>query len=102
MFSSDVENLVFYAGMEGKIREGSKVYLKLEDVDSKLLDKSNVYYFNIYEMIARMYWKERNLIKYLRDGKLNVRVAIIGFDTIGKKLLDYGLMNNIYSLNQSI
>ena len=102
LLEKDIDNLTFYEKMKGEIKEGSKVYIRLENVESKLLKKSEVYYFNVKEIIARSYWQERNLQKYMKKGKLEVKIAILGFDVLGQNLLDYGLMNNIYSLNQSI
>lgn len=102
LFQQDTDNLMFYEKMRDKIKAGSKVYIKLEEMDSSLLKESNVYYFNINEMIARVYWNQRNLQEYLKDGKLDMKIAIIGFDALGQKILNYGLMNNIYSLDQSI
>lgn len=102
LFEKDVDNLTFYKKMEGKIKKNSKVYIRLDQIESKLLKKSDVYYFNINEIIARTYWKERNLKQYLKNGRLEAKIAILGFDALGQNLLDYGLMNNVYSLNQSI
>lgn len=102
MLPTDIDNLTFYAQMKDKIRSDSKVYIKLEEMDSLLLEKTTVCYFNIYEMIARQYWKERNLAGYLKPDGMNIKIAVIGFGPLGEKILDYGLMNNIYSINQSI
>lgn len=102
LLENDVDNLTFYEKVKDELKEGSKVYIRLENVESKLLKKSDVYYFNVNEIIARTYWKERNLQKYMKNGNLEVKIAILGFDALGQNLLDYGLMNNVYSLNQSV
>ena len=102
LLTNDIDNLKLYDEMKHVLAEGSKVYIELEEMDSKLLAKSNVVFFNTNEIIARKYWRERNLIKFLVDGKLAVKIAIIGFGSLGKNILNYGLTNNIYSLNQSI
>ncbi len=102
LFDKEVDNLTYYKKIQGKLKPGSKVYICLEEIDSKLLDMSDIYFFNVNEIIARIYWKERNLQAYMKDGKVEVKVAILGFDALGQKLLEYGLCNNIYSLNQSI
>lgn len=102
MLKNDIDNLTFYEQMEKHLKKGSKVYIKMEKMESRLLRNSHVYYFNKNEIIARNYWKERNLQKYLVDGKLNMKIAILGFGALGQNLLDYGLMKNIYSLNQGI
>ena len=64
--------------MENKIKKDSKVYIKLEEMESGLLKNSNVYYFNINEIIAREYWQKRNLMDQLTDKKMNMKIAIIG------------------------
>lgn len=102
LFSKDVDSLTFYEKMRGEIKPGSKVFICLDRVESKLLKMSNVYFSNKNEIIARYYWRTRNLQKYLKNGRVDLKIAILGFDTLGQNLLDYGLMNNIYSLDQSI
>lgn len=102
MLKQDMDNLNLYEQMKGHLKKGSKVYIKIEKMESRLLKSSNVYYFNQNEIVARNYWKERNLKNYLVNGNLNVKIAILGFDALGQNLLDYGLMKNIYSLNQEI
>jgi len=102
LFEEDVDNLTFYEKYGEQFRPGSKVYIRLEDIESKLLKESKVYHFNTNEIISRTYWKERNLQKYLKDGSMKVKIAILGFDALGQNLLDYGLMNNVYSLKQRI
>ncbi|MBE5950490.1 MAG: hypothetical protein E7260_02725 [Lachnospiraceae bacterium] len=103
MFDKDVDSLAFYERMRPGLSENkNKVYIKLEEMESKLLRANNVYFFNKNEIISRRYWQERHLQKFFLEGKKNVKIAIIGFGSLGEKLLDYALMNNIYSLNQSI
>jgi hypothetical protein len=102
LFAKDVDNLTFYEKHAEQLKPGSKVYIRLEKIESKLLKKSDVYHFNVNEIIARTYWQERSLQKYLKNGTMKVKIAILGFDSLGQNLLDYGLMNNVYSLNQSI
>lgn len=102
LFREDMDNFTFYEQLKDHIAPGSKVYFKLDKVESRLLEKSDVYYFNMNEIIARRYWKERTLEKYISPNGLKIRIGIIGFGTLGKNLLDYGLMNNIYGLKQRI
>lgn len=102
MFSNDRDDLSFYANNRHKFRKNSKTYIMLDQTNSNLLAESNVHYFNAYEIIARLYWKERNLLPYLKNNSCNVKIALIGFGTLGQKLLEYGLINNLYCLNQTI
>lgn len=101
MLANDLESLNFYYKNEKKF-ENSNVYLRLEQMDSFLLKENPVKFFNETELIAKTYWKECNLLKYLHDDTMTVKIAIIGFSQLGQKLLSYGLMNNIYAPNQKI
>ena len=102
LLENDIDNLLFYQQISKKIKKGSRVFVKMEEMESCLLKDSNICYFNKNEIIARLYWENRNLQKYMRDGKLTVKIAILGFNTLGQNILDYGLMKNIYSLTQNI
>lgn len=101
MLSDDMENLNFYYKNKRKF-EKSNVYMRLEQIDSFLLRKNKIIFFNETELVARNYWKECNLLKYLHGDTMNVKIAIIGFDQLGQKLLSFGLMNNVYAKNQRI
>ena len=101
MLGDDLENLDFYYRNERKF-ENSNVYLRLEQIDSFLLKEHKIKFFNETELIARNYWKECNLLKYLEKDTLKVKIAIIGFEQLGQKLLSFGLINNIYAKNQSV
>ncbi len=101
MLSDDLESLDFYYRNEKRF-ENSNVYLRLEQIDSFLLKENRIRFFNETELIARKYWKECNLLKYLEGDTLHVKIAIIGFDQLGQKLLSFGLINNIYAPDQKI
>ena len=113
MFENDVDNLNFYQTNQAFF-ENQKVYMKLEKMDSYLLKESKVHFFNSNEIIARQYWKERHLLSYLDaepasqqetdavGEQLQVDVAIVGFGPLGQRMLQYGLLNNIYSNKQRI
>ena len=101
MFEDDVKNLDFYQDHESAFAS-DRVYMKLEQIDSSLLKENHLRFFNVNEIICRNYWKNHNLLQYLQDDHMEVRIAIIGFDALGQKLLTYGLMNNIYIKPQKI
>lgn len=102
--NNDIDNLLFFDTLKKEIKTDSKVYVLLKKVESGLLKNTGneVNYININEIIARKYWQERNLAKYLSKDGMTVKIAIIGFEALGQILLDYALINNIYSLNQKI
>ncbi len=101
MLSDDLDSLDFYFRNEKKL-ENSNVFLRLEQIDSFLLKQNKIKFFNETELIARKYWKENNLLKYLNEDTLKVKIAIIGFEQLGQKLLSFALINNIYAPNQQI
>ena len=49
-----------------------------------------------------MYWREHHLLSYFNGKKDTVKIAIVGFGELGKNMLNYGLLNNIYDLSQQI
>lgn len=100
-FSDDIKNLNFYQQNEEFFR-GKKVYVRLNEMDSFLLRPNTIHYFYINEIIARMYWREHHLLSYFNGKKDTVKIAIVGFGELGKNMLNYGLLNNIYDLSQQI
>lgn len=100
MFADDVDNLNFYQTHKAKFQD-KHVYICLEKMDSYLLKESQVHFFNSNEIVARQYWKSRNLLEFMNDN-MKVDIAIIGFGPLGQRILHYGLLNNIYTSNQKI
>jgi hypothetical protein len=101
MFEDDMDNISFYTGNEKKF-SNKNVYIMLRDVDPSLLDKTdkaaaNLHFFNIYDLLARVYWKRNNFYDRRHE---TTKIAIIGFDRVGSSIFKYGFLNNIYSLDQ--
>ncbi len=101
MFENDIDNVNFYQTNK-TFFETKKVYMRLEKMDSYLLKESKVKVFNTNEIIARKYWKDRNLLPYLQGREMSIDIAIIGFGSLGQRILQCGLLNNIYSNQQRI
>ncbi|MCI6783069.1 RyR domain-containing protein [Thermoguttaceae bacterium LCP21S3_D4] len=112
MFSDDQKNLNFYEYNKEKMKD-SRVFLALNQIDSFLLNSSsdkNVHFFQVYDLIARKYWKENHLYEEIfhhKDGigtgeKQIYKIAIIGYGNMGRAIFKYGFLNNIYDLNQKI
>ena len=100
-FSDDIKNLNFYQQNEKFFRE-KKVYIQLNEMDSFLLRQNTIHFFHINEIIARQYWREHHLLPYLNGEKFSVKIAVVGFGELGQNILNYGLLNNIYDLDQQI
>ena len=114
MYSGDEQSLDFFARNWEKFRTG-KVYIGLRTVDTFLLkapqrkDSVDVYYFNVYDTMARHYWRDHHLYERLagckEEGENACRVlhiALVGYGAAGKALFRCGYLNNLYSLTQEI
>lgn len=101
LFQEEQEGLAFYEKYKSDF-QGGQVYLCLETIMPQSLQDSNLTIFNLKENTARMYWDTYSLISEFAQGKLNLKIGIIGFDTLGQNILTYGLLNNIYSAEQHI
>lgn len=101
LYTEDMDNLNFYQKHQEVLKK-KKVFMQLNDIDSFLLRESRIHFFHRNELIARKYWQEHHLLPYFDSGVDVIRVGIVGFASLGQQLLSYGLLNNIYDLNQQI
>ncbi len=101
LYRNDLDNLNLYHE-NAAFFESRKVYMRLENTDSFLLKKSKINFFSAGEIIAREYWRKYDLTPYLQADSMKVNIAIIGFGTMGRRILNYGLQSNLYRLNQEI
>lgn len=103
MYSDDIENVSFFTKHEKQLKN-CNIFLMMQEIDPSLLDAvnsttANLHYFNVYDLMARDYWKKYNLY----DRRIeHLRIAIIGFGTVGQAIFKYGYLNNIYSTEQHI
>lgn len=101
LFQEEQEGLAFYEKHKQDFQNG-QVYLGLETIMPQSLQDPNLTIFNLKENTARMYWDTYSLIPEYSQGNLNLKIGIIGFDTLGQNILTYGLLNNIFSADQHI
>jgi len=101
MFEDDEKNISFYA--ENKDSKGN-FYILLNEMDTSLFApdlNTNACYFNVYDILARKYWKENSFYSEIKEKK-NIKVAILGCGKVGRAVFKYGFLNNIYSLDQNM
>ena len=103
MFSDDINNISFYTKHEKKLKD-KNVYMLMRQVDSTLLEaaddeEASLHFFNIYDLLARTYWKENNLYDIRKKA---IKIAIIGYDEVGIAIFKYGFLNNIFAFDQNI
>ncbi len=101
MFKDEAQSFRFFEKNRERL-EGKTVFIKSDSIEMFKNDSDSFRILNLKEMVARSYWREHNLMKYFLAGQQEIQVAFIGFDGIARKLLDYALLNNIYSLGQKI
>ncbi len=98
MYKTDEQSLEFYKAYEKKLR--GEVFIKIDENDSFSVSLDNVKFFNPCEIIARNFWQENDIRQVIKEPKM--KIAIVGSDILSRKILTYGLLNNIYSLRQEI
>ena len=108
MYSEDTKNIEFFRDHQKEL-ESRDVYLMLNHADPFLLkstESSRVHFFNLYEIMARKYWKDHSLYEDIRPDEkgefVPFRIAIIGFGSVGEAIFKYGYLNNIYETDQCI
>ena len=79
--------------------EKGNVYIELEEINSFLMKPSAYHFFNKNEIIARKFWKEYSLVK---ENVSSYKIGIVGDNVLADMILKYGLMNNVYDLQQQI
>lgn len=92
MFSSDMQNLEFYNQNYESLKD-KKVYIMLEDISRQNIENSLITVFSIAENCARKYWRDYPVEK-------SEKIAIIGFENVGKNILLYGLQMNVIDPEQ--
>ncbi len=99
MFPTDEESIGFYT-QNKKAFAGKEVYIKLSSNDGFNFTLDNVRFFNLNEIVARNYWQQNNLARLGEND--HMKIAIIGSGPLARKIMIYGVLNNIYSLTQKI
>jgi hypothetical protein len=105
MFEDDMKNLEVYNRCRKYLRD-RHTYIMLNNTDPflvKELDDQYLHYFNIYELMARKYWKDYDLYEVMTSGNKAVyKIAITDFGKAGEALFRYGYINNVYTSTQQI
>lgn len=92
MFTSDTRNLEFYARNYEALKD-KNVYMMLEDISRQNIENPLITVFSIAENCARQYWRDYPVEK-------SEKIAIIGFESVGKNILLYGLQVNLIDPGQ--
>ncbi len=101
MFNDDGESFRFFNKNRERLKN-KNVYIKSDNIEMFKNDSDEFRIINLNELVARNYWVEHNLMKYFAEGKNEIQISLIGFDGIAQEILNYAILNNIYSLSQKI
>ena len=101
MFKDDTEAFKFFNENQKDFKE-KNVFIKSDNIEMFKNDSDKFKILNFSEIITQKYWIQHNLMPYFTNGQKEVQISILGFDGIAKKILDYAILNNIYSLDQKI
>lgn len=109
LFDSDQKNLDFYTGfLLPKLKNKNvKVYMNVMELEPQDIHEKRLIPFQINNFIAVSFFKNPEWIDYektLIDKKKGnvIKIAIIGFSDLGKRLLQNALVMNIISETQKI
>lgn len=102
MLETDEESLRFYEKNKNELK-GKKVYIGLREISYGLVkDQKGISFFDIDGTISRKLWKEQiKLWEKPADRKV-CSITICGTGHLGRNILNYALMLNLYSLEQQI
>lgn len=95
MFSKDTDNLDFYDANYEELKD-KNVYMMLDDISRQSIENPLISVFSIAENCARQYWRD-----YPIENK-NEKIAIVGFDSVGKNILLFGLQVNLIDPDQRL
>ncbi|MCQ2452945.1 MAG: hypothetical protein MJ075_07450, partial [Oscillospiraceae bacterium] len=101
MFGDDMKNLEF-AYQNEAVLKGKTLCMKLRKIDSDLLGKSNIRYFNTNELVGSIFWEKYPLFRETGSNLADVHVAILGSGELAEKLLVGAILHNIFRLDQKI
>lgn len=109
LFDSDVKNLDFYTSfLLPKIKnKKAKVYLNLLELEPQDIQAENLITFQINSFIALSFFKNPewiNAVKKLMEQKVGnaIKIGIVGFDDLGRRMLQSALVMNIICKTQKI
>lgn len=107
MFNDDITALDFFHQYADELGKG-QVYICFNRIDQLLIANSiqseeykNVHFCNLNDLTARHYWKNNSLIDKIYEGR-NLKVAITECNDIGKAIIKYAYLNNVFSLENSV
>ena len=99
MLNTDADSLSFYEEHKEHMKHGN-IYIGLKEIEYGLMkDAPNVTFYDIDGAIARILWKSIGLWE---QGRKELAITILGNGHLGQNILNYGLLLNLFSLDQKL
>lgn len=100
-FDEDLLSLEFYNRNLNLFSKG-RTHIVLRELEPSFLRQGNASYFSLSKQTALDLWQKHPLISPSDPLKRRFKVAIIGDGNLAEQILDFGLLLNIFSEDQSI
>ena len=101
LFRDEAESLRFYLDHQEELA-GREVYMRCSSLRSQEIRGGRLHLFSTEELGARLFWKQAGLYGQFCEQGPSLRIALVGFGSLGEQLLLWGLQNNIFSPDQNI
>ena len=101
LLDEEAKNFDFYAANREKLT-GSTVYLQSRTLPAQSVSDPGLRLFCPEETAARIFWKQRCLFEASVRCSHRMRIVLVGFGTLGERLLAYALLDNIFSPDQRL
>jgi hypothetical protein len=101
LLGDEGDNFAFYHQYQEKWKD-AKVYLKCQALPTQSVTPANVKLFSMEETMARLFWKETDVLSAATAKENRLKILFIGFGRLGEELLYWGLQNNIFAPDQRL
>ncbi len=108
MMSDDTSGLSLYSQL---YKPDRNIKLCLNQMEPNLIPSlGNTQIFNINDLVAGAFWQNKlNIFNTIKESCISnhnkiihIKIAIIGYEALGKRMLYKGLLLNLFSVDQSI
>ncbi len=101
LLGGETENFLFWAEHHKQL-EYVPVYLRCRSLPSQSVSDPMLRLFCPEETAARLFWSERCLYELSSGCGHRMRIVLLGFGRLGGELLNFALLDNVFSPEQHI
>ncbi len=97
----DEQSLAFYERHKDRFKN-TEVYIRCDAIPTQVVSEPQLHLFCPEETAARDYWKQRNVYPLFASDGPEMKIVLLGFGKLGEEVLNYALLDNIFSPAQRI